>query len=146
MLWFTVLDIECDRLKLVNYGSFWKKKLEISSFYTYASKTTIIWGTVPEIRSETDRFALLTPSQPRKSKFWKTEKSISRCHHFKHVCQKSWSYAILLYYTTILLYRRKKWHIEVGAPPKKSLMKLHTFLRILISNHLKQFLGPLTLW
>ena len=34
----------------------WKKLLEISSFYTSVSKTTIIWGTVPEIHSETDRF------------------------------------------------------------------------------------------
>ena len=28
---------------------------EISSFYTSVPKTTIIWGTVPEIQSETDR-------------------------------------------------------------------------------------------
>ena len=33
----------------------WKKLLEISSFYTSVPKTTIIWGTVPEIWSETDR-------------------------------------------------------------------------------------------
>ena len=63
-------DIECDRLKLVIMGHFlpfttsplktWKirkkKKskqlLEISLFYTSVLKTAIIWGTVPEIRSE----------------------------------------------------------------------------------------------
>ena len=29
---------------------------EISSFYTSVPKITIIWGTVPEIQSETDMF------------------------------------------------------------------------------------------
>ena len=53
-------------------SEFWKnekKLLEISSFYTCVPKTTIMWGTVPEIRSETEFFchfgpffALLTPS------------------------------------------------------------------------------------
>ena len=67
-------DVECDRLKLIIMGNFlpfyspppslklkkfefWKKSrklLEISSFYTCAPKTTIIWGKVPEIQSETD--------------------------------------------------------------------------------------------
>ena len=53
----------------------WKKKkkkiLEISSFDTCVPKTAIIWGTVPEIQSETEPFvtlghfiALLTPSTP----------------------------------------------------------------------------------
>ena len=37
----------------------WKKLLEISSFYRYVPKTTIIWGTVPEIRSETIFFLIL---------------------------------------------------------------------------------------
>ena len=39
----------------------WKKKkmLEISSFYTCTPKTTFIWGTVPEIRSETTFFVIL---------------------------------------------------------------------------------------
>ena len=43
-------------------SEFWKnekKLLEISSFYTCVPKTTIIWGTVPEIRSETELFAIL---------------------------------------------------------------------------------------
>ena len=68
-------DIGCDRLKLVIIGHFlpfhsppenpkiiilkkWKTLLEISSFFTYIPKTTIIWGTIP-------------PLQPAKSKFWK---------------------------------------------------------------------------
>ena len=48
-----------------------KKNLEISSFDTCVPKTAIIWGTVPEIQSETEPFvtlghfiALLTPSTP----------------------------------------------------------------------------------
>ena len=65
-------DIECDRLKLVIMGHFlpfyplktqkikilkkWKKLREISSFYTCVPKTTIIWGTVPEIWSERNNF------------------------------------------------------------------------------------------
>ena len=52
----------------------WKNLLKISSFYTCAPKITIIWCTVPEIRSETDRifchfgpfFALLPPPSPLK--------------------------------------------------------------------------------
>ena len=65
-------DIECDRLKLVINGQNEKKLLDITSFYTCVPKTTIIWGTLPEIRSETDRlvcqfapvFVLLPPHDP----------------------------------------------------------------------------------
>ena len=90
-------DIECDRLKLVILGHFfsfypplvktqkikilkkWKKFQEIS-LYTSVPKTTIIWGTVPEIWSKTDLFffchfgpffALLPPINPEN---WKNEK------------------------------------------------------------------------
>ena len=82
-------DIVCGRLKLVIW------------FYKFVSKTTIIWGTVPKIQSETDRiffhfgvFLALLPfplylQQPGKSKFWINEKSIWRCHHFPLVYQKS---------------------------------------------------------
>ena len=92
-------DIECDRLKLVILGHFfsfypplvktqkikilkkWKKFQEIS-LYTSVPKTTIIWGTVPEIWSKTDFFFLsfwaifcpFTPYQPRKLKKWKKKK------------------------------------------------------------------------
>ena len=79
-------DIECDRLKLVIMGHFfcpftsplktqkikilkkWKNLLEISSFYRCVPKTTIIWVTVPEIWSDTDRiicnFGLFLPFYP----------------------------------------------------------------------------------
>ena len=45
-------------------SEFWKnekKLLEISSFYTCVPKTTIIWGTVPEIQSETNFFCHFGP-------------------------------------------------------------------------------------
>ena len=67
--------------------------LEISWFYTCLSKSAIIWCTVPEIRSETDRifchfgpFFVLLLHNPKKH---------LRYHHFTQVYQKSWSYAIL---------------------------------------------------
>ena len=90
-------------------SEFWRNKerkmLEMSSFYTCVHKTTIIWGTVLEIQSETECFVISgyflpfcppPPQQPRKPKFWKNEKSIWRCHHFKLVQQKTWSYDVCL--------------------------------------------------
>ena len=38
----------------------WNKLLEISSFYTCVPKITFIWGTVAEIRSETEFFVILS--------------------------------------------------------------------------------------
>ena len=63
----------------------WKTLLGISSFYACVPKTTIIWGTVPEIKSEKEIifchfglfFAPLPYNQPEKSKFWKNEKKKS---------------------------------------------------------------------
>ena len=57
------------KLKNLNFEKL-KNLLEISSFYTYVPKITIIWCTVPEIRTEIDRifchfgpfFALLSPT------------------------------------------------------------------------------------
>ena len=54
-----------------------KKLLDILSFYTCVPKITIIWCTVPEIRSETDKlfchfrpiFALLPPNDPENQNF-----------------------------------------------------------------------------
>ena len=72
------------------------------------------------------------PYQPEKSKFWKNEKNAWRYHHFTYVYQKLWSYDVrfLRYaarrtdgetkgWTDRRTDRRKKWYIEVGAPPKK---------------------------
>ena len=72
----------------------WKNLLKISSFYTCAPKITIIWCTVPEMQSETEKFsfchfgpffALLSPplpppSSPKQSQiseFWKKMKKMS---------------------------------------------------------------------
>ena len=53
----------------------WKKLLEISSFYTSVPKTTIIWVTVPEIQSKTDRifchFTPITTGKIKTLKKWK---------------------------------------------------------------------------
>ena len=75
----------------------WKKKLLEISFYTCVPKATIIWGTVPEIQSETNFLVILghflpfTPLPPltRKPLFLKNEKTIWRCHYFKLVKQKN---------------------------------------------------------
>ena len=66
-----------------------KKMLEVSSFYKCVPKTTIIWGTIPELWSKWDIifcdfvpfFAFLPPQRLRKAIFWYNEKSIWRCHH-----------------------------------------------------------------
>ena len=69
----------------------WKKTLEISSFHTCVTQMTIIWCTASEIWKKTDIifchfepvFAILPPSQPRKSrksKLWKNEKNTWRYH------------------------------------------------------------------
>ena len=87
-------------------SEFWKnekKLLEISSFYTCVPKTTIIWGTVPEIWSETilsfwTVFCPFTPLPPltaqkmKISKKWKKHLEISS---FYTSVPKTWSYAIL---------------------------------------------------
>ena len=85
-------DIECDRPKLVIMDHFlpfypppppnkkktkkeknqnfekMKKIAEVSSFYTCVADITIIWGTVPQIRSETQNFlsfwAIFCPFTP----------------------------------------------------------------------------------
>ena len=76
-------DIEQNKLKFMSFFALyppknpknqnfekWKNLLKISSFYKWAPKITIIWCTVPEIQSETDKkfcqfepfFALLPPT------------------------------------------------------------------------------------
>ena len=57
--------------------------LEISC----VSKTTIIWGRVTELRSETEFFVISGHSFP--SSPLTTQKIICRFHHFTHVYQKS---------------------------------------------------------
>ena len=101
MIWSTVLEIECDRLKLVIMGHFsllpvslltpppkkkekkkkkWSKIAGNIIISHCVSKTTIIWGTVPEIQSETHK----------KLKKWKSHLDMSSFYP----CVKSWSYDI----------------------------------------------------
>ena len=74
-------------------------------------------------------FCPFTPLTARKIKnFQKNEKNYWRYHHFTHVHQKLWSYDVrfLRYgswdgmdgWTDGRTNRQKKWHVEVGAPPK----------------------------
>ena len=58
----------------------WKNFPEISSFYTCAPKLTIIWSTVLEIRSETDRtfyhfLPFYHPMDPKSQNFEQTKKA-----------------------------------------------------------------------
>ena len=93
-------------------SEFWKKEnklQEISSFYTCVPKTTIIWGTVPEIRSGPKNFchfgpffALYPPPPPPilpnnlEDQNFEKMKSIWSCHHFKLVQQKTHSNGVCL--------------------------------------------------
>ena len=81
-----------------------KKKLVISSFYTCVPKTTIRcsprdteWhNLILSCRAIFDHLRPLSSLNPRKPKFWKKEKSIWRCHHFKLVQQKTQSNDVCL--------------------------------------------------
>ena len=105
---YSSCDIECDRPKLVimchsypftsplpknpkNHNFEKTKKIAGDIiFFTSVPKTTVIWGMVPEKKSETDKilchfgpfFALLPSYQPWKSKFWKNEKKHLRISLF----------------------------------------------------------------
>ena len=103
MIWSTVLEIiECDRLKLVIMGHFspfyhplsskpnkseiWRneeKKIAGDIIILHmCTKNTIIWGTVREIQSETDRifchlWSFFTPYNPQNQNFEKMKKVIA---------------------------------------------------------------------
>ena len=99
--------------------------------YTCVPKITIIWHTVPEIRSETDilfchfgpLFALLPPYGPKKSKFWKNEKNARRYYHFTHVYQKWQSYDV--------------WFPRHGVQQTEFFVILDNFLPFYLPNNLK---------
>ena len=81
-------------------------------------------------------FALLPLYHSKKSEFQKNEKSSWRYHHFTHVYQRWWLDDVWflgygMQQTDAWTDGQKKWHIEVGAPPKK----------INISNRVKLSLG-----
>ena len=96
---------------------------------------TIIWCMVPEMFSATDQilcyfgpfFALLPSLKTKKSKFWKNEKKHLEISSFYMCVPKimiRWCIISEICCTTDRQMDRqtggqKKWHIEVGAPPKK---------------------------
>ena len=78
-------------------------------------------------------FCTFTPLNPKKPKFFKKwKKNTWKYHHFTNVYQKLWSDEVrFLRYAVQRMDRQmdrwtdewtdgqEKWHIEVGAPPKK---------------------------
>ena len=87
LIWYTVLDIECDRLKLAIMGHYLpfytpsskpkkskekKQLLEISSFYTSVPKTTLIWGMLLETQWDRQTIllfrAIFCPFNPLKTR------------------------------------------------------------------------------
>ena len=78
-------------------------------------------------------FALLLPLKPKKSKFSKNKKKIPEDMIILHMCAKN--YDQMMYGSWDMLHDRrtdkqtngqKKWHVEVGAPPKKKQTKNKT--------------------
>ena len=90
-----------------------------------------MWCMVPEIWSMTERifcdfgpfFALLPPSQPGKSKFWKNEKKSWRYYHFTHVYHKWQSHDI--------------WFLRYEAWQTEFFVILDRFLSFYPSNNTK---------
>ena len=125
----------------------------MSSFYKSVPKIMIICYTVPEIRCMTDVivifyfglflafYSLLTAQKIKTSKNEKKKKNTWRYHHFTHVHQKLWLDNVqFLRNGAQHTDRRKKWHIEVGAPPKNhalnSLISQQRIITIYIHNKL----------
>ena len=116
-----------------------KKHLEISSFNTIVPKITIICFTVPEIWHVMDAivifhfgfvfFSRFPYNSPKNQNFKNMKKqSEGRYHRFTHVYQKLWLDDVqLLRYGAQWKDRQtdkwKNWHIEVGVPPKKWVLK-----------------------
>ena len=71
--------VELWKTKKIRILRTWKKKLEISSFYSCVPKTRIIWARVPEIQSETNVFghfgSFFTPNNPENQNFEKMKKA-----------------------------------------------------------------------
>ena len=103
--------------------------MEISSFYIGVPKIMIRWYTVPEIRCVTDPtvishlgifFALLPPSPPPPHIFG------------TYMYQKLWSNDVwFLRFGARRMDGRtdgwKKWHIQVGTPPKNDTVAFWSF-------------------
>ena len=109
-----------------------KKRLEIPSFNSNVSKIMIICYTVPEIWRMKDLIYIFhlgflpfyTPNGPKNQNFFKNGKNTWRHHHFTCVPK------IIIRWCTVpengarqtdgWTDGRKKWHMEMGAPPKNN--------------------------
>ena len=84
-------------------SQFWeneKQLLEISSFYTCAPKSTIIWDTVPEIQSKTvilgDFLPFTPPPSPNNLNFEKMKKASGDVIILNFCSKKTWSNDVCL--------------------------------------------------
>ena len=105
----------------------WKKCLEISSSYTSVPKIMIMCYTVPEIwhvwnyLSFWAIFALLPPNSPKKQNVYKMKiKHLEISSFYTCVPKIMIRWWWFLRYDVQQTDGQKKWHIEVGAPPKTS--------------------------
>ena len=102
-------------------------------------------------------FGLLQPpNSPKNQNFkkWK-KKNTGGYHHFTHVHQKLWLDNVQFLrngaqHTDRQTDRRKKWHIEVGAPPKNhtlnSLISQQRIITIYIHNKLNVNITNNNIW
>ena len=117
--------------KIKNFKNKKKKRLEMSSFYTSAPKIMIICNTVPEIWHVTHvivifHFGLFFALLSKKSKFQKKWKKCLEIPSFYTCVPKTmirWCTVPEKWRTTDEQTDRwKKWHIEVGSPPKNEVI------------------------
>ena len=109
-----------ENLKNQNFEKILKNPLEILSFYTSVPKIMIIWYTVPEIWCMTNVivifnvglfFALLPPNSPKNQDIT-----------ILHMCTKNYDQMMYGFWEMVCNRRMdgtKKWHMEVGASPRK---------------------------
>ena len=109
----------------------WKKHLEISSFYICVPKIMTRWCMVPEMRCVTDVivishfglfFCPFTPLTAQKIKIlkkWRKSLEISSFYIYVPKIMIRWHTVPEIWCTTDERTDRK-WHIEVGVPPKNT--------------------------
>ena len=155
---FSFWAIFCDFTSLaaqkVKILKHWKRHLETSSFYIYVPKIMIICYTVLEIWHVThvivvfhfgQFFTFYTPNKPKKQNLKKIKRNTLRYHNFTHAYQKLWLDDVrFVRYGGRQMDRQKKWHIEVGAPPKNFITlkyQVITYYKNLITSTLHD-IGP----
>ena len=122
-----------------------KKRLEIS-FYTSLPKIIIISYTVPEIRRVTNVififhvglfFCPFTPLTTQKIKIFKKWKKAPGDIIILHMYTKNYDYMMYGSWGMVRderTNRRKKWHIEVAAPPNENRFSLRLNIFIFLYN------------